>query len=140
MAHSGHHPDVVDVLREQSVIAPAGRSAASRRRRAAAQYTVHVRGRLGTPQEFGEVVLRTGTALVRLRDIARVSLDATDYGRSAARRAPIAMIGIYQLPDANALEVSRRVIGAETLSGLPRHPGRSFDTTRFIAESIHESR
>ncbi len=138
--------DVVDVLREQSVVAPAGTIGGEPAPKGQQlQYTVQVRGRLGTPEEFGEVIVRTGTdgSLVRLRDIARVSLDANDYGRSSRSNGkPIAMIGIFQLPDANALDVSRRVV--ETMEGLskdfPPEIGWSipFDTTRFVAESIHE--
>jgi len=138
--------DVVDVLREQSVVAPAGTIGGEPAPAGQQlQYTVQVRGRLGTPEEFGEVIVRAGDegSLVRLRDIARVSLGATDYGRSSRSDGrPISMIGIFQLPDANALDVSRRVIATmETLSkDFP--PGITwsipFDTTRFVAESIRE--
>jgi HAE1 family hydrophobic/amphiphilic exporter-1/multidrug efflux pump len=138
--------DVIGVLREQSVVAPAGTIGGEPAPPGQqVQYTVHVRGRLSTPEEFGEVVVRTGDegALVRLRDIARVSLDATDYARSSRSDGkPIAMIGISQHPDANALDVSRRVI--ETMDQLSKDfpPGIDwsipFDTTRFVAESIRE--
>ena len=138
--------DVVDVLREQSVVAPAGTIGGEPAPKGQQlQYTVHVRGRLTTPEEFGEVVVRAGDdgSLVRLRDIARVSLDATDYGRSSRSDGrPIAMIGISQLPEANALDVSRNVI--ETMDRLKQDfpPGITysipFDTTQFVAESIHE--
>ena len=138
--------DVVSVLREQNVVAPArtiGGEPAPRGQQL--QYTVRVRGRLTTPEEFGEVVVRAGAegSLVRLRDIARVALDATDYSRSTrANGRPTSMLGIFQLPEANALEVARRVIATmEVLKqGFP--PGITysvpFDTTRFVAESIHE--
>ena len=138
--------DVVDVLREQSVVAPGGTIGGEPAPKGQQiQYTVHVRGRLTTPEEFGEVVVRTGESgsLVRLRDIARVALAATEYSRSSrADGRPIAMIGIFRAPDANALEVSARVI--ETMEML-KHDFPAgitysipFDTTRFVAESIHE--
>ena len=138
--------DVVSVLREQNVVAPAGTIGGEPAPRGQQlQYTVRVRGRLTTPEEFGEVVVRAGAegSLVRLRDIARVALDATDYSRSTrANGRPTSMLGIFQLPEANALEVARRVIATmEVLKqGFP--PGITysvpFDTTRFVAESIHE--
>ena len=138
--------DVVQVLREQSLVAPGGTIGGEPAPEGQQiQYTVHVRGRLTTPEEFGEVVVRTGEdgSLVRLRDIARISLAATDYARSSrADGRPIAMIGIYRAPGANALEVSRGVI--ETMERLKRDfpPGITFsipfDTTDFVAESIHE--
>ena len=138
--------DVVNVLREQSVVAPAGTIGGEPAPKGQQlQYTVHVRGRLTTPEQFGAVVVRTGDdgSLVRLRDVSRVSLDATDYSRSSRSNGrPIAMIGIFQLPEANALDVSRRVIETmeELKQGFPPGIGYSipFDTTRFVAESIHE--
>jgi hydrophobe/amphiphile efflux-1 (HAE1) family protein len=138
--------DVVDVLREQSVVAPGGTIGGEPAPKGQQiQYSVHLRGRLTTPDEFGDIIVRTGdnASIVRLRDIARVSLDATNYARSSrADGRPIAMIGIFRAPDANALDVSRRVI--ETLEELSRDfpPGIRysipFDTTDFVAESIRE--
>ncbi|MBK7952156.1 MAG: multidrug efflux RND transporter permease subunit [Deltaproteobacteria bacterium] len=138
--------DVIASLREQSVVAPAGTIGGEPAPPGQQlQYTVHVRGRLSTPEEFAAVVVRTGDdgALVRLGDLARVSLDATDYARSSRSDGrPVAMIGISQHPDANALDVSRRVISTmeELSKEFPPGIGWSipFDTTRFVAESIRE--
>ena len=46
-------------------------------------------------------------ATVRLKDVARIELAATDYGRSSRLSGqPVALLGVFQLPDANALEVA----------------------------------
>ena len=74
-------------------------------------YTVLAQGRLVSPEEFGQIVLREtpdgGT--VRVRDVARIELGAQDY--SAAGRLngkPAAVIAIYQLPGSNAVDVAQR--------------------------------
>ncbi|HLU47874.1 MAG TPA: efflux RND transporter permease subunit, partial [Planctomycetota bacterium] len=138
--------DVMAALREQNLVAPAGTIGGEPAPPGQqVQYTARVRGRLSTPEEFGAVVIRTGDegALVRVRDVARVELAATDYARSSRSDGrPISMIGISQQPDANALDVSRRVIATmeELARDFPPGIGWSipFDTTRFVAESIRE--
>ena len=75
-------------------------------------YSVTVHGRLSSVQEYENIVLRTGAngAIVRLRDVARIELAATDYARSSRLEGqPVAVLGVYQLPDANALEVAKQV-------------------------------
>ena len=90
-------------------------------------------------------MVRTGPdgAVVHLKDIARVELAATDYSRSTkVNGVPTASIGIYQLPDANALEVARGVRQAmDALAPtFPQgiHYSIPFDTTLFVSESVHE--
>ncbi|MGQ0529040.1 MAG: efflux RND transporter permease subunit, partial [Panacagrimonas sp.] len=82
-------------------------------------------------------------ALVQLKDIARVELAATDYTRSNMLNGePSAGIGIYQLPDANALDVKRGVEDALKELSKTFPPGIEwsipFDTTTFVSESIYE--
>jgi HAE1 family hydrophobic/amphiphilic exporter-1/multidrug efflux pump len=108
-------------------------------------YTVFVHGRLRNAQEFEQIVLKTGANgfLVRLKDVARIELAANDYTRSSRLDGqPVALLGVYQLPDANALQVSREV--RATLAQLAtRFPqGITYqiplDTTEFVSESIKE--
>lgn len=138
--------DVSDVINEQNVVAPAGIVGAEPAPPGQQlQYPATVRGRLATPEEYRNIVVRTGAdgAIVHLRDIARVELGATDYSLSAKLNGvPTATIGVYQLPDANALDVSRRVhqVMDELSRSFPPgiHYAIPFDTTLFVSESVHE--
>ena len=75
------------------------------------QYTLTASGRLVTPDQFGNIVLRTGAdgAMLRLRDIGRIELGSQNYDAIArVDNKEVALIGIYQLPGANALDVAKR--------------------------------
>jgi multidrug efflux pump subunit AcrB len=78
-----------------------------------------------------------------LRDVARVSLEASSYStESGLNERNAAILSIYMLPGANALEVSERV--KETLKDLSRNFPEGldylfpFDITEYISQSIHE--
>ena len=138
--------DITAALNEQNVVAPAGIVGAEPAPAGQQMtYTVVVHGRLGSIPEYENIVLRTGSnrSIVRLKDVARIQLAATDYTRSSRLNGtPIALLGVYQLPDANALEVGRRVRAtlAELATRFP--PGITYevalDTTEFVSESIKE--
>jgi hydrophobe/amphiphile efflux-1 (HAE1) family protein len=147
MAHLGiTTQDVTAVLTEQNVVAPAGTVGAEPAPPGQEmQYIASVKGRLSTTEQYGNIVVRTGAdgAIVHLKDIARVELAATDYSRSTRLNGvPTAIIGVYQLPDANALEVAKGV--RQVMDGLapafPKgiHYSIPFDTTLFVSESVHE--
>jgi HAE1 family hydrophobic/amphiphilic exporter-1/multidrug efflux pump len=138
--------DITSVINEQNVVAPAGVVGAEPAPPGQQMtYTVTVHGRLRSLQEFENVVLKAGQngSIVRLRDVARVELAASDYSRSSRLNGkPVALLGVYQLPDANALEVSKTV--RATLEHLAqRFPqGINYtiplDTSEFVRESIKE--
>jgi hydrophobe/amphiphile efflux-1 (HAE1) family protein len=138
--------DVTNIVNEQNVVAPAGSIGAEPAPPGQQmQYVASVKGRLSTADEYAAIVVRTGAdgAVVHLKDIARVELAATDYSRSTKLNGvPTAIIGIYQLPDANALDVARGV--RQAMDGLaPTFPqgirySIPFDTTLFVSESVHE--
>jgi hydrophobe/amphiphile efflux-1 (HAE1) family protein len=138
--------DVSGIINEQNVVAPAGTIGAEPAPPGQQmQYVASVRGRLSTPEEYAAIVVRTGPdgAIVHLKDIARIELAATDYSRSTkVNGLPAAVIGIYQLPDANALDVARGVRQAmDALAPtFPQgiHYAIPFDTTLFVSESVHE--
>jgi hydrophobe/amphiphile efflux-1 (HAE1) family protein len=138
--------DVTGIINEQNVVAPAGNIGAEPAPKGQQmQYVASVKGRLSTPDEYEAIVVRTGPdgAVVHLKDIARVELAATDYSRSTkVNGVPTASIGIYQLPDANALEVARgvrQVMDALAPTFPPGiHYSIPFDTTLFVSESVHE--
>ncbi len=111
------------------------------------QYTIDIEGRLSTPEEFGNIIVKSeqgnGGRIVRVKDIGRVELGAQTYSQTSHLNGrPNSGLAIYQLPDANALDVANRVNAkmAELAKNFP--PGLvydvPFDTTRFVKASISE--
>ena len=138
--------DVSQALLEQNVQAAAGQIGAPPAQSGVEfQFSVNVKGRLMQAEEFGEIVITTladGT-IVRLHDVARTELGGKDYASfGRINHSPAALIGIYQLPAANALDTAegckKRL--AELAEAFP--PGMeakvSFDTTRFVTASIEQ--
>jgi len=111
------------------------------------QFTVDVHGRLSSPEEFGNIVVKSaqgnGGRLLRVKDIGRVELGAQTYSETFKQNGQQgAGIAIYQLPDANALDVSTRVRAKMEELSKAFPPGLAynvpFDTTMFVKASIHE--
>ena len=138
--------DVQRAVAEQNVVAPAGQLGVPPAPQGQQmQYSVLVQGRLADPEQYRNIVLRgtTGGQLVRLRDVARVELEAADYAISAREDGrPAIFIGIFLQPDANALDVARQV--KQTMDDLARQfpPGLvysiPYSTTPFVTESLKE--
>ena len=138
--------DVADAVREQNLQAAAGQIGQPPGLPGQQfQYTVTTRGRLSMPAEFEDIILRTRAdgSVLRVRDVARVELGAQSYGsfgRVGGR--PAALIGVFQLPGANALQVSQGV--QATVARLaPTFPSgvthtRPYNTTEFVRVSIEE--
>ncbi|MBK1645946.1 hydrophobe/amphiphile efflux-1 family RND transporter [Thiocapsa imhoffii] len=109
------------------------------------QYAIVTEGQLVQPSEFEEIVVRTGDdgAIVRVQDIARVELGAQAYTQiSYLNGKPAAAIGIYQAPNANALEVAK-LVRAELETLKSRFPSGVdaeviYDSTLFVQASIQE--
>ena len=75
-------------------------------------YAVQAQGRLETPEEFGDIVVREAPdgGVVRVRDVARVELGSQDYSVvTRLNGRPTAVIGVYQLPGSNAVEAAKGV-------------------------------
>jgi HAE1 family hydrophobic/amphiphilic exporter-1 len=109
------------------------------------QYTVTVQGRLADPEQFENVIVKTGNAgeITRVRDIGRVELGAQSYGQIfKVNDRPAAGIAIFQAPGANALNVQAAVtkrmteLAKEFPAGLVFEV--PFDTTKFVDEAIKE--
>ena len=76
------------------------------------QYTLSVKGRLASPEEFGNIILRSeaGGKMLRLKDVAKIDLGSSSYGTTSTLKGkPTAAIAIYQLPGSNSLEVAKGV-------------------------------
>ena len=102
------------------------------------------RGRLSSVAEFEDIVLRANAngSVIRLRDVARVSLEASSYStESGINGGNAAVLEINMLPGANALEVADRVKSTmeEISEGFPEGLRYEipFDMTTYISESIH---
>jgi HAE1 family hydrophobic/amphiphilic exporter-1 len=139
-------PDVTNAIREQNVLIPAGQIGGEPAPPGTEfTYTVQTPGRLETAEEFGNVVVRSNPdgSQVFLRDVARIELGTQSYVVSARQnQAPSAALMVYQLPDANGLEVARKVF-AELERLKQRFPEDvdyviSLDTTRPIEAGIRE--
>ena len=108
------------------------------------QITVQTQGRLRDASEFGNIVVKqTPSAVVRLKDVARVELAGLDYGsNSYLDRDPAVALAIFQRPGSNALSTAQSI--RRTMEGLaPRFPSGVkyaivYDPTTFIAQSVHE--
>lgn len=76
------------------------------------EYTLTASGRLTTPEQFGDIILRTESdgSMLRLRDVAKIELGSESYGNTSLVSGKQAgLLGINQLSGANALEVANRV-------------------------------
>jgi RND family efflux transporter MFP subunit len=120
----------------------------ARNRRRADQmlvYTVTAKGRLLTPEEFGNIVIRASGpgGMLRLKDIANIELGAYSYDQQVTLDGqPTIAMGVFLQTGANALEVAELVRGKmETLKKkFPEGMGYviPFDTTLFVSASISE--
>lgn len=109
------------------------------------QYTLTAQGRLTDAEEFGNMVLRTDAdgGMLRLKDIAKIDLGSSSYGESTLINGKqCGLLGIYQLPGANALSVSKNV--RAELDRLSQYfpEGVNYnvvlDTSEFVTASIDE--
>ncbi|TJX00108.1 efflux RND transporter permease subunit, partial [Neisseria gonorrhoeae] len=111
--HSLTASDVVRAIQAQNVEAAAGVVGSSPSVKGLdLQLSVNAEGRLSTEEQFGDIVVKTGSAgeVVRLRDVARIELGASEYGlRSLLDNKQAVAIPIFQAPGSNALEISDHV-------------------------------
>ena len=136
--------DVVRAIREQNLQVAAGVIGASPTLPdVPLQFSVNAQGRLTTEVEFRDIVLKTSAdgGVTRLGDVARVELDAAEYGlRSLLDNKPAIGMGIMQSPGANALAVSEQVRAAmaELKQDFPDSVDYriEYDPTQFVRASI----
>src|SRR5437660_764957 len=100
-------PEVVSALQSQNTVNPAGQiGGAPVPKGQEYTYSVRAQGRLSSPEEFGDIIIRERPdgGVVRVRDVARAELGSQDYsviGRLNGK--PSAIMAIYQLPGSNAV-------------------------------------
>ncbi|MCE4093583.1 efflux RND transporter permease subunit, partial [Klebsiella pneumoniae] len=105
--------DIVRAIQAQNVEAAAGVVGSSPNVKGIdLQLSVNAEGRLANEEQFGDIVVKTGTRgeVVRLRDVARIELGASEYGlRSLLDNKHAVAIPISQAPGSNALQISDNV-------------------------------
>lgn len=109
------------------------------------EFTLTSTGRLKTPEQFGDIILRTDPSgsILRLRDVAKIDLGSDSYGVvTRVNGKQVGLLGINQLPGANALDVAKRV--EKKLEELKTYfpPGVNYqilqNSTEFVTASIDE--
>jgi HAE1 family hydrophobic/amphiphilic exporter-1 len=139
-------PQVIDAIQKQNTVNPAGQIGAEPAPPGQEfTYSVSAQGRLITPEEFGQIVLRAKSdgSVVRLKDVASIELGSQVYTfKGRLNGKPAANIGVYQLPGTNAIETAkgvRRVMErakAQFPSDIDYVVG--LDTTKAVTEGIRE--
>ena len=139
-------PDLVRAVQQQSTVNPAGQVGAEPAPPGKEMtYTVRAQGRLQTPEEFGEVIVRSNPdgSVVRLKDVSRIELGAQNYQQLARFGGkPAAIVAVFQAPGSNALAVADGV--KKTMQDLKqRFPSDldyaiGLDTTQSVTEGIRE--
>ena len=138
--------DVVNAVREQNVQVAAGViGSAPSTQEALYELPVNTLGRLSTPEEFEQIVIKTNTrgGVTKLKDVARVELGGSTYAlRSLLNNKPAAAIGVFQMPGSNAIEISDqiRALMKDLKKTFP--PGVDYDIvydpTIFVRQSIEK--
>src|SRR6202167_2923288 len=139
-------PEIVNAIQAQNTVNPAGKAGGEPAPKGQEYtYTVLSQGRLVSPEEFGNIVVRETPdgATVRVRDLARIELGAQDY--SVAGRfngKPGAIIAAYQLPGSNAVDAAAGVqkLMAQMKERFPEDMdfAVSLDTTLSVTQGIRE--
>ncbi|MFL5267719.1 MAG: efflux RND transporter permease subunit [Stellaceae bacterium] len=138
--------DVIAAVQAQNVQAPVGRIGARPiAKDQQFQMNLQTQGRLTTPEQFGDIVLRANPdgSLLRVRDVARVELGAQNQDiEGRLNGEPAVALGVYLSPGANAVQTAALV--RSNLDRLSQRfpPGLkylvNYDTTTFVQDTIHD--
>jgi hydrophobic/amphiphilic exporter-1 (mainly G- bacteria), HAE1 family len=139
-------PEIVRAVREQNTVNPAGQIGGEPVPDGQEfTYAVRAQGRLITPEEFGQIVIRANRdgSVLRVKDVARVELGAESYNvRGRVNGEPAAIIPVFQLPGSNALDAAQNVRNAmaRLKQSFPDDVDYlvSLDTTLPVTEGIAE--
>jgi hydrophobic/amphiphilic exporter-1 (mainly G- bacteria), HAE1 family len=139
-------PEIVSAIQAQNTVNPAGKAGGEPAPKGQEYtYTVLSQGRLVSPEEFGNIVVRETPdgATVRVRDLARMELGAQDYSISGRFNGkPGAIIAAYQLPGSNAVDAAAGVkkLMAQMRERFPADMdfAVSLDTTLSVTQGIKE--
>src|SRR4051812_946691 len=139
-------PEIVKAIQTQNTVNPAGQIGGEPVPKGQEfTYAVLAQGRLPSPEEFGQIVIRANAdgSIVRLKDVARLDLGAQTYnlvGRYSGK--PAAVVAVYQLPGSNAVQTAAgvRKLMAEVKQRFPQdlEYDIALDTTLAVTEGISE--
>src|SRR5690348_10712734 len=139
-------PEIVNAVQTQNTVNPAGKVGGEPIPPGQQfAYAVRAQGRLVSPEEFGEIVVRESPegGTVRVKDVARIELGAQDYSVAGRLNGqPSAIIAVYQLPGSNAVDAAAGVkkLMAELKTRFPQDIDYAIglDTTRSVVQGIKE--
>ena len=139
-------PEIVAAVQSQNTVNPAGQVGGEPVPKGQEfTYSVRAQGRLTTPEEFEQIVVRATPdgGIVRLKDVARAEMGAQDYTVIGHLNGePSAIVAVYQLPGSNAVQAADGVkkLLAEQRQRLPQGVDYkiALDTTRAVSEGIKE--
>jgi len=139
-------PEIISAIQAQNTVNPAGKVGGEPAPKGQDfTYSVLAQGRLTSPEEFGQIVVRETSdgGTVRVRDVARIELGSQDYSVAGRLNGkPSAVIAVYQLPGSNAVDAANGVkkLMAEMKQRFPEDLDYvvSLDTTRAVTEGMKE--
>src|SRR5579884_3670986 len=139
-------PQVIAALQSQNTVNPAGQLGAEPAPNGQQfTYTVRAQGRLESPEEFGNIILRTNPdgSTLRLKDVARLELGSQTYNLTGRYNGkPSAILALYQLPGTNAVDAANNVrkAMAQLTQRFPQDLAYhvSLDTTRAVTAGMKE--
>jgi HAE1 family hydrophobic/amphiphilic exporter-1 len=139
-------PEIVSAIQAQNAVNPAGQVGSEPVPKGQQfTYSVRAQGRLTSPEEFGEIIVREspGGAIVRVKDVARVELGAQSYNMvSRLDGKAAAIVAAYQLPGSNAVQTANGIkkLMAELKGRLPQDVDYvvSLDTTEAVNQGMKE--
>ena len=135
--------DVINAVRRQNVQVAAGViNGPPYGKDSQLQLPINVEGRLSDPEQFRQIIIKNeGGVVTRLGDVARVEIQASQYGlRSLLNNGDAVAIPIFQAPGSNAIQISDRVRATmeELKKNFPQGLDYSivYDPTVFVRDSI----
>ena len=138
--------DIVNAVQAQNTVNPAGQVGGEPAPNSQQfTYSVLAQGRLTSPEEFGDVIVRENPngGIVRVRDVARIELGAQDYSLiSRLNGKNAAILGVYQLPGSNAVQTAAgvRKLMSQMKQRFPEDIDYaiSLDQTSAVTEGMRE--
>src|SRR5881296_706929 len=139
-------PDIITAVQKQNTVNPAGQVGGEPIPSGQKfTYTVRAQGRLQTPEEFGNIVVRANPdgSFVRVKDIARIDLGAQSYNlKGRLNGQPAAVLACYQLPGSNAVKAAQgvRKLMAEAKQRFPADMDYAvgLDQTLSVTEGLRD--
>ena len=139
--------DVVNALRSHNIQVAAGAIGAPPLSREGSAYQLNVEtlGRLMTPQQFGDIVIKSDTQgrVTKVSDVSRTELGAADYTTNAyMNKFNAVALGVLQQPGTNALQTADAIVGEMNLLKRDFPPGLDYkiiyNPTDYVRASIDE--